>query len=135
VPYSVTGHNGQGKILSFQSRAREFLGKTGIVTSYPRIPLHPGEGCKGVGNAIPEPSALEIQELDPGFITFLFLEGTGEGTPFGLLRTADQVHPCFMGKTVGLPGVATDTGGNHVFPRGLPTTVAGYNVIHVQVLG
>lgn len=45
------------------------------------------------------------------------------------------MHAGFVGQAVGLAGVATDTGGHYIFPRGLPSPVAGDDMIHIQVLG
>lgn len=53
--------------------------------------------------------------------------------PLRTLRLADEVHPGFLRRAIGLLGITRDAGTNNVFPGGGAAPVARDNVIEIQV--
>jgi hypothetical protein len=57
-----------------------------------------------------------------------------EGTPFGALGFADEMHAGFLRGAVGFAGVARDARANDVFPSGGAAAIARDNVVEIEVL-
>ena len=56
-----------------------------------------------------------------------------ERTPFRTLGFADEVHPGFLRRAVGLVRVASNAGANDVFPSRRPAAVARDDVVEIQI--
>ena len=54
-------------------------------------------------------------------------------TPFWALGFAHEVHAGFVGRVVGLAGVARDARANDVFPSGRPAAVARDDVVEIEI--
>lgn len=55
-----------------------------------------------------------------------------ERTPFRPLRLSNQAHMRFLWKSISLASIAWNAGTHHVFPGGLPTTVARQHVVEIE---
>ena len=70
------------------------------------------------------------------FPTIVALQGEGnlhKWTPFRALGFAHEVHAGFVGRVVGLTGVARDARAHDVFPSGRATTITRDDVVEIEI--
>ena len=74
---------------------------------------------------------LALDKKLPGFLQLFSIERTDKWPPRWPLRFFQQGHTRFFGEPVALPAIATDTGGDHIFPGGSPSPVLGQYMVHI----